>query len=155
MGNFLHPSNPRTIEYGCVSRICKARILTHFSTQKCRILQVRGGCLWNEKVRKAALSLAFRTLLDCKKHKNGGEGGIRTHVPRLRDNPISSRARYGQLRYLSAKCACRMHTSEGSAAPAPFLILFRSGTPSPMAFTAIVRCVPFSLEASVISSPVP
>ncbi len=34
--------------------------------------------------------------------KNGGEGGIRTHVPHLWDNPISSRARYGQLRYLSA-----------------------------------------------------
>ena len=33
---------------------------------------------------------------------SGGEGGIRTHVPRLRDNSISSRARYGQLRYLSA-----------------------------------------------------
>ncbi len=47
----------------------------------CRILQVRGGHRWKEKVRKAALLLAFRTLLDCKKHKNGGEGGIRTHVP--------------------------------------------------------------------------
>ena len=28
---------------------------------------------------------------------SGGEGGIRTHVPRLRDNPISSRARYGRF----------------------------------------------------------
>ena len=28
---------------------------------------------------------------------DGGEGGIRTHVPRLIDNPISSRARYGHF----------------------------------------------------------
>ena len=35
-------------------------------------------------------------------HFSGGEGGIRTHVPCHQDNSISSRARYGQLRYLSA-----------------------------------------------------
>ena len=54
----------------------------------------------NRKKVKAPKS--FETLRAFERKCSGGEGGIRTHVPRLRDNPISSRARYGQLRYLSA-----------------------------------------------------
>ena len=40
-------------------------------------MYIFAGRCWKEKVRKAALLLAFRTLLECK-NKNGGEGGIRT-----------------------------------------------------------------------------
>ena len=49
-------------------------------------------------------SRAFRSSADSAGWVSGGEGGIRTHVRGLTRNPISSRARYGQLRYLSAFC---------------------------------------------------
>ena len=45
---------------------------------------------------------AWRTMLHFQRNTLilltfGGEGGIRTHVPGLTDNPISSRARYGRF----------------------------------------------------------
>ncbi len=52
------------------------------------------------------------------KEKISGEGGIRTHVPRLKDKPISSRPRYGHFGTSPSDLACVL--VEGS--------LFKNGT---------------------------
>ena len=56
-----------------------------------RICAIRGGQDFREFV---CFYRVLRTMANRCGSINGGEGGIRTHVPELPDHPISSRRRY-------------------------------------------------------------